>query len=126
MASQSSAEAVGTTPVIVDATLGAGGHSAGILEAFPTAHVIGIDRDPSALDIAGARLAGFGERFQSFHATDDEMAAVIAGAGHTAVSGVLFDLGVSSLQLDESDRGFAYAQDAPLDMPWQKFFGGEK
>lgn len=110
------AEAEGTTPVIVDATLGAGGHSEGILEAFPQVQLIGIDRDPTALEIAGKRLAGYGERFQAFHATDDEMASVLARAGHTGVSGVLFDLGVSSMHLDEDARGFSYARSAPLDM----------
>lgn len=110
------AEAEGTPPVIVDATLGAGGHSEGILEAFPQVQLIGIDRDPTALEIAGKRLAGYGERFQAFHATDDEMASVIARAGHTGVSGVLFDLGVSSMHLDEDARGFSYARSAPLDM----------
>lgn len=110
------AEAEGITPVIVDATLGAGGHSEGVLEAFPQATLIGIDRDPHALEIAGARLAGCGERFEAFHATDDELTAVIARAGHSAVSGVLFDLGVSSMHLDEDARGFSYARSAPLDM----------
>lgn len=106
----------GDRPVVVDATLGLGGHTEAILTRYPNVHVIGIDRDPDALARAGARLAPFGDRVTYAHAVYDEIADVIREAGFTAVSAVLFDLGVSSMQLDVADRGFAYAQDAPLDM----------
>lgn len=102
--------------VIVDTTLGLGGHTEALLARFPRAHVIGIDRDPNALDRATQRLAPFGERVTFAHAVYDELAEVVAQAGLASVAGVLFDLGVSSMQLDLADRGFAYAQDAPLDM----------
>ncbi|HEX8780374.1 MAG TPA: 16S rRNA (cytosine(1402)-N(4))-methyltransferase RsmH [Nocardioides sp.] len=107
-----------TTPgsVLVDGTLGMGGHTEAFLERCPEATVIGIDRDEEALALAGERLARFGDRFHGVHAVYDEIADVVADAGLTQVQAVLFDLGVSSLQLDEADRGFAYAQDAPLDM----------
>ena len=102
--------------VLVDGTLGMGGHAEAVLERCPEAVVIGIDRDEEALALAGERLARFGDRFRGVHAVYDEIADVVADAGLSEVQGVLFDLGVSSLQLDEADRGFADAQDAPLDM----------
>ncbi len=102
--------------VHVDATLGMGGHAEGVLDQFPACRVIGIDRDPEALALAGERLGRFGERFTGVHATNDEIASVVLGAGLDHVDGVVVDLGVSSLQLDEEDRGFAYRVDAPLDM----------
>jgi len=102
--------------VLVDATLGLGGHSEAVLSRFPAARVIGIDRDPDALALAGERLAPFGERFAGVHAVYDELGDVLAGLGLTSVDAVLFDLGVSSMQLDVRERGFAYAEDAPLDM----------
>jgi 16S rRNA (cytosine1402-N4)-methyltransferase len=108
--------------VLVDATLGMGGHSEAILQACPQARVVGIDRDQEALSLAGERLAPFGERFTPVHAVYDELPEILAGlglAGSSAppsVSAVLLDLGVSSLQLDEQERGFAYRHDAPLDM----------
>lgn len=102
--------------VIVDATLGMGGHSAALLQQHPQLTVIGLDRDPQALELAGQRLAPFGERAIRVHAVYDEIADVVRQAGYRRVDGVLFDLGVSSLQLDAAERGFAYAQDAPLDM----------
>ncbi|MGA8987728.1 16S rRNA (cytosine(1402)-N(4))-methyltransferase RsmH [Aeromicrobium sp.] len=103
-------------PVVVDATLGLGGHTEAMLDRFPDLHVIGIDRDPEALARAEARLAPYGDRVTFAHAVYDEIAEVVVEAGFRAVSGVLFDLGVSSMQLDLADRGFAYSQDAPLDM----------
>jgi len=103
-------------PVVVDATLGLGGHTEEMLTRYPTLTVIGIDRDREALRRAGERLAPFGDRFVPAHAVYDEIAEVVADAGRTSVDGVLFDLGVSSMQLDLAERGFAYAQDAPLDM----------
>ena len=102
--------------VVVDATLGLGGHSAALLERFGALRLVGVDRDPQALAIAGDRLAPYGDRATLVHAVYDELTAVLARLGTPRVQGVLFDLGVSSLQLDEAARGFAYAQDAPLDM----------
>lgn len=106
----------GQHPVVVDATLGLGGHTEAMLNRFPDLHVIGIDRDPEALARAKTRLAAFGDRVTYAHAVYDEIADVVRDAGFTSVAGVLFDLGVSSMQLDVAERGFAYAQDAPLDM----------
>ena len=102
--------------VMVDSTLGMGGHTEGVLAAFPHVRVVGLDRDPQALDLAGRRLAPFGDRFVAVHAVYDEVRGVLDRLGIPAVQGVLMDLGVSSLQLDEAERGFSYAQDAPLDM----------
>ena len=102
--------------MVVDATLGMGGHSAALLERFPHLRLIGIDRDPEALALSGSRLAAQSDRATLVHAVYDELASVLAAAGVERVQGVLFDLGVSSLQLDEAERGFAYAKDAPLDM----------
>lgn len=102
--------------VVVDATLGMGGHSAALLEQFGALRLVGLDRDPQALELAGERLAPFAARTTLVHAVYDELAEVLEDAGVERVQGVLFDLGVSSLQLDEPERGFAYARDAPLDM----------
>lgn len=102
--------------VVVDATLGMGGHSEALLQACPAARLVGIDRDPQALDLAGRRLAPFGDRVHLVHAVYDELPEVLERLGLPAARGVLLDLGVSSLQLDEAGRGFAYAVDAPLDM----------
>jgi 16S rRNA (cytosine1402-N4)-methyltransferase len=103
-------------PVIVDATLGLGGHSEALLERFENLTVIGIDRDRDALAKAQNRLAHFGARFKSTHSIFDELSAVINSFGFTQINGALFDLGVSSMQLDQSERGFSYSHDAPLDM----------
>ncbi|WES65663.1 16S rRNA (cytosine(1402)-N(4))-methyltransferase RsmH [Microbacter sp. GSS18] len=102
--------------VFVDATLGMGGHSEAFLTRFPGLHLIGLDRDQDALRIAGERLAPFGDRVTLVHTVYDGIAEAVRSAGVDRVDGILFDLGVSSLQLDVADRGFAYAQDAPLDM----------
>lgn len=102
--------------VVVDCTLGLGGHSEALLEAFPQARLIALDRDPRALKLAGERLAAFGDRATLVHAVYDELPAVLERLEVPQVQGILFDLGVSSMQLDEADRGFAYSQDAPLDM----------
>ncbi|WP_404321851.1 16S rRNA (cytosine(1402)-N(4))-methyltransferase RsmH [Arthrobacter luteolus] len=110
------AEAAGRTPVVVDATLGMGGHTEAMLERFPKLHVIGIDRDTQALALAGERLAAFQDRTDLVHAVYDEIADVVQDLGFNSIDGALFDLGVSSMQLDERDRGFAYSYDAPLDM----------
>ncbi|GGZ66597.1 ribosomal RNA small subunit methyltransferase H [Streptomyces subrutilus] len=102
--------------VVVDCTLGLGGHSEALLTRFPEAHLIGLDRDKEALRLSGERLAPFGDRAILVHAIYADLAEVLDGLRIPAVQGILFDLGVSSMQLDEADRGFAYAQDAPLDM----------
>lgn len=102
--------------VVVDATLGMGGHSEALLAAHPGLTVIGLDRDTEALGLAGERLAKFGSRAITIHTVYDEIDRAVHEAGFDRIDGVLFDLGVSSLQLDESERGFAYAQEAPLDM----------
>ncbi|QIZ99096.1 16S rRNA (cytosine(1402)-N(4))-methyltransferase RsmH [Leifsonia sp. PS1209] len=102
--------------VFVDATLGMGGHSAGILERFPDVTLVGLDRDPDALAIAGERLARFGDRIHLVHTVYDGIQDALDGLGIDEVHGILFDLGVSSLQLDRVERGFSYSKDAPLDM----------
>ncbi|MFB9239608.1 16S rRNA (cytosine(1402)-N(4))-methyltransferase RsmH [Plantactinospora siamensis] len=102
--------------VHVDATLGLGGHAEAVLAAHPETVLVGLDRDPEALAHARARLDRFADRVHLVHAVYDELPAVLDRLDLPGVDGVLFDLGVSSLQLDEPDRGFAYAQDAPLDM----------
>lgn len=102
--------------VIVDGTLGLGGHSEALLHACPQARVVGIDRDASALRLAKERLAFAGERFVGVHAVFDELPDVLADLGIAEIDAVLFDLGVSSMQIDEAERGFSYMADAPLDM----------
>jgi 16S rRNA (cytosine1402-N4)-methyltransferase len=102
--------------VFVDATLGLGGHSEALLTRLPGIRLIGLDRDPQALERSAARLAHFGGRFEAVHAVYDELPQVLDRSGVPSVRGILFDLGVSSLQLDSRARGFAYAYDAPLDM----------
>jgi 16S rRNA (cytosine1402-N4)-methyltransferase len=102
--------------LFIDGTLGLGGHSEAILEASREARVIGIDRDREALVWATERLARYGPRFQPVHANFRDIARVIKDAGESVVSGVLVDLGVSSLQFDAAHRGFSFRHDAPLDM----------
>ena len=107
---------VGNSPVVVDATLGLGGHTEALLIEHPNLTVIGFDRDPVALELASERLARFGSRFHGALATYDKFADVLNELSVQKIQGALFDLGVSSMQLDQPKRGFAYAQDAPLDM----------
>ncbi|HVE64385.1 MAG TPA: 16S rRNA (cytosine(1402)-N(4))-methyltransferase RsmH, partial [Mycobacteriales bacterium] len=102
--------------VMVDATLGMGGHALALLEALPQVRLVGIDRDLQALAAARQRLSAYAGRLSTVHATYDRLPEVLADLGVDQVDGVLFDLGVSSLQLDEAHRGFSYAHDAPLDM----------
>lgn len=102
--------------VHVDFTLGLGGHAEAVLERFPDVILIGFDRDTEALAHSRQRLARFAGRAHLVHAVYDELPDVLPGLGHGSFHSGLFDLGVSSLQLDEPDRGFAYARDAPLDM----------
>ncbi len=103
-------------PVIVDATLGLGGHAETLLSKFPQLVVIGIDRDQLALEKAKNRLAPYADRLFSAHAIFDQIGEVVASFGYQEICGALFDLGVSSMQLDERARGFSYSHDAPLDM----------
>ncbi|MBB6474530.1 16S rRNA (cytosine1402-N4)-methyltransferase [Sphaerisporangium rubeum] len=103
-------------PVLVDANLGLGGHAEALLAAHPALHLIGVDRDPVAIERSTARLAPYADRVTLVRAVSDELPEVLAEAGRERVHGVLFDLGVSSPQLDEAARGFAYSYDAPLDM----------
>ena len=111
--------------VLLDATLGMAGHTIRLLTEHPGLRVIGVDRDPSALDIAARRIeaAGFTDRVELVHAVYDEIGEVAADLAGGAVAGAFFDLGVSSLQLDQIQRGFAYAQDAPLDMRMDQLAG---
>ncbi len=102
--------------VLVDVTLGMGGHCEALLTRIPHLRVVGLDRDPQAIALAGARLAPFGERFTAVHAIYDDVLTVVQDVVGHPVQGLLADLGVSSLQLDEVERGFSYAHDAPLDM----------
>jgi 16S rRNA (cytosine1402-N4)-methyltransferase len=112
-------EALASTPqgVLVDATLGGGGHAAALLSASTSHRLIGIDRDPEAIEAASARLEAYGARARVVRARFDELGAIVAEyAPGEPLSGVLFDLGVSSQQLDSAERGFSYRFDAPLDM----------
>ena len=102
--------------VAVDATLGLGGHAEALLDAFPQLTLVGLDRDPTALQRSRERLAPHAGRAHLVHAVYDRMPEVLDELGLDGVDGVLFDLGVSSMQLDVAERGFAYAHDAPLDM----------
>lgn len=109
----------GSGAVLVDATLGAGGHAERFLTDLPGLRLLGLDRDPSALDIARQRLARFADRVTLVQTRYDGLGGALTESGYApveSVDGVLFDLGVSSMQLDRAERGFAYARDAPLDM----------
>lgn len=102
--------------VLVDCTLGLGGHSEVFLNSFENLTVIGIDRDLVALDLAGKRLEVFGSRVKYFHGTYEQIPEALSKFGFSEASAILMDLGVSSMQIDSPDRGFAYSFDAPLDM----------
>jgi 16S rRNA (cytosine1402-N4)-methyltransferase len=102
--------------VLVDATLGRAGHAAALLAAHPGLSLIGIDTDAAAIEESGEVLTPFAGRVTLVQAVYDELPDILEAAGRSAVQGVLFDLGVSSPQLDNPARGFAYAQEAPLDM----------
>ena len=103
-------------PIIIDATLGMGGHSKALLLKYPNLKIIALDRDLSAIKVATDNLSDVIDRIEIVHAVYDELSAVLAKLGIEKVDGILFDLGVSSMQLDQADRGFAYSQEAPLDM----------
>lgn len=100
----------------LDGTLGLGGHAAALLEAAPEAELCGLDRDNQALELAASRLARFGSRAHLFHCRYSEFARALTELGWTSVDGALLDIGVSSLQLDEAERGFSFLGDGPLDM----------
>ena len=110
------ARAAGRTPVALDGTLGMGGHTEAILRRHPDTIVVGIDRDTQALRLATERLSWAGDRLRTWHGTYNEVSEALADAGVEGVDAALYDLGVSSYQLDERERGFAYSYDAPLDM----------
>lgn len=102
--------------LVVDATVGGGGHADALLSSAPRLRLIGIDRDPDALSAAAARLAGHGDRVALRHARFDALVDVLDEIGQPEISACLFDLGVSSAQLDRPERGFSYRLDGPLDM----------
>jgi 16S rRNA (cytosine1402-N4)-methyltransferase len=102
--------------VVVDATVGGAGHAAALLDAHPHLSLLGLDQDPDAVAVARARLGRFGERAVVRRARFDRLAETLHELGHTAASGTLFDLGVSSPQLDRPERGFSFREDGPLDM----------
>ncbi len=112
----SPAIAASSSPVVVDATLGLGGHTEALLQKFPHLTVIGIDRDLDAIAKATIRLAPYADRFKTAHSTFDSIKEIVTSFGYKHIDGALFDLGVSSMQLDQSERGFSYSHDAPLDM----------
>jgi 16S rRNA (cytosine1402-N4)-methyltransferase len=103
-------------PYLLDATLGLAGHAKVMLERFPNLHLIGIDRDQSAIKLAQANLAQYADRITIVNTTFDQIDLALSTASVTQVDGILFDLGVSSMQLDQAERGFSYSQSAPLDM----------
>jgi 16S rRNA (cytosine1402-N4)-methyltransferase len=106
----------GGNAILVDCTLGLGGHTEAFLNRFPNLHVVGLDRDPNALALAKERLAAFGDRVSFCHVVYDQIEDALDDLDIDSVDAILMDLGVSSMQLDEADRGFAYSYDAPLDM----------
>jgi 16S rRNA (cytosine1402-N4)-methyltransferase len=105
-----------TNPIIIDATLGMGGHSKALLLKYPNLKIIALDRDLSAIEVATTNLLEVIDRIEIVHAVYDEISEVLSKLGIDEVDGILFDLGVSSMQLDQAERGFAYSQEAPLDM----------
>lgn len=102
--------------VLVDCTVGAGGHAEAILAAFDQVRVIGVDRDEMAIEVASERLARFGSRFHAVHADFRQLPAILRVEGIPSVDGILVDLGVSSMQLVQAERGFSFQQEGPLDM----------
>ncbi|MBD5538726.1 MAG: 16S rRNA (cytosine(1402)-N(4))-methyltransferase RsmH [Desulfovibrio sp.] len=108
----------------LDGTVGLGGHARAILEAAPESRLCGLDRDTEALELARERLAPFGDRVRLFHRRYSEFAGALEGLGWDSVNGALLDIGVSSLQLDEAERGFSFLGDGPLDMRMDAASGG--
>jgi 16S rRNA (cytosine1402-N4)-methyltransferase len=109
--------------VLIDATLGLGGHAAAALERHPGLTLVGLDRDTDALELAAERLHSFADRVHLVHTVYSGLRESLDSLGIDRVTAVLFDLGVSSMQLDETERGFAYSQDAPLDMRMDRTVG---
>ena len=110
--------------IFIDGTLGAGGHTAGILEATaPDGRVLGFDKDPEAIEFAGARLETFGNRITLVNKSYAEMPTVAPALGFAQVDGILLDLGLSSRQLDDGTRGFSFRYEAPLDMRFDQTQG---
>ncbi|HHN94253.1 MAG TPA: 16S rRNA (cytosine(1402)-N(4))-methyltransferase RsmH, partial [Anaerolineae bacterium] len=110
----------------VDGTVGGGGHAAHILElSAPDGRLLGLDRDAEAVAVARSRLAGYADRVTLLHASFDRLAEVARAQGFVPVDGVLFDLGLSSLQLADPARGFSFSADGPLDMRFDPDSGGE-
>lgn len=109
--------------IYLDATLGHGGHAVAVLRAYPQARLIGLDRDESALELSRERLAEFADRITLVHATYDQVDQVLDELQIPAVQAILYDLGVSSMQLDQPERGFAYMRDADLDMRMDRSTG---
>jgi 16S rRNA (cytosine1402-N4)-methyltransferase len=110
----------------VDGTVGAGGHAAAILSAAPESHLLGLDRDPAALTLAAERLAPFGERAALRHASYERLADLVPGwlGDPAGADGILLDLGLSSMQVDDPGRGFAFMSEGPLDMRFDPTSGG--
>ncbi|MEQ1738097.1 MAG: 16S rRNA (cytosine(1402)-N(4))-methyltransferase RsmH, partial [Rhodoglobus sp.] len=102
--------------VLVDATLGLGGHAEAFLQRFPQLTYVGLDRDRDALALSAERLAPFADRIRLVHSVYDRIGEVLEELSIRGIAGVLFDLGVSTMQLDRVERGFSYSKDAPLDM----------
>lgn len=102
--------------IYVDGTLGLGGHSEQILKRLTTGRLIGIDRDESAIRRTGERLSAYSDKMTLVHGNFCDVAQILDELGIAEADGMLFDLGVSSPQLDEAERGFSYMNDAPLDM----------
>jgi 16S rRNA (cytosine1402-N4)-methyltransferase len=109
--------------VVIDATVGGGGHAAALLGAHAHLDLLGLDRDADALTAAAERLAPFGDRVTLRHTRFDRLEATVHELGEMTVTGALFDLGVSSPQFDRADRGFSYRHDAPLDMRMDRSHG---
>ncbi len=101
---------------LIDATVGGGGHARALLEARPDFRVLGVDQDPAAVAAASAALADFGDRVRVVHGNFEDLAGIVSETSEGIVMGILFDLGVSSPQLDRPERGFSYWGDEPLDM----------
>src|SRR4051812_37785804 len=110
--------------LFIDGTVGAGGHAAAILNTAPRSRLLGFDRDPRSLALAEARLAPFGERVTLTHGNYNSMGKIAPTLGFKPVDGILLDLGISSMHVDEADRGFAFKVDGPLDMRFDPSSGG--
>ena len=105
-----------SNPILIDATLGLGGHAKALLERFSNLQLIGIDRDQAAITIASENLSQYSDRTTFIHTTYDQIQFVLDQVNDRSIDAILFDLGVSSMQLDQAERGFSYSQVAPLDM----------